>query len=227
MGAGTAAGDALLQPLISRPGLFFVGFMLTEPLTLPPRRWQQLSLAAVVGVLFAVPFHIGPLYHSPELALLIGNALAFLAGQRRGLALTFPGAREPDAHQLRIPLKPCLARPLPRRPVQRLPEPPATASTFKRSLNALRPGERIRATRIGGDFALPPGPEPLLRLAGGVGITPFMSQQRDLVMVAADRDVVLVYAVSTPEELGYRQELKVLASSMPNLRLLVLGSEAA
>jgi ferredoxin-NADP reductase len=109
----------------------------------------------------------------------------------------------------------------------RLPEPPAIASTFKGSLNALRPGERIRATRIGGDFVLPSGPEPLLLMAGGVGITPFMSQLRDLTTVEPDRDVVLIYAASTPAELGYRQELMVLATSMPNLRVLVLASEDA
>ncbi len=270
LAAGSAAAGALLQPLVSRPGLFFVGFMLTEPLALPPRRWQQLSMAAVVGVLFAVPFDIGPLYHSPELALLIGNALAFLAGQRRGLALTFTGAREltPTSREYRFSLAAparfragqymeltvpprSLGRRADSRGTRRvfsltsdpreagrldgghvtfglrLPEPPATASTFKGSLNALRPGERIRATRIGGDFVLPPGPEPLLLLAGGVGITAFMSQLRDLARVEPDRNVVLIYAASTPAELGYRQELTVMATSMPNLRLLVLASEDA
>lgn len=39
-------GQALWQALAQRPLLFFVGFMLSEPLTLPPRRWQQLALAA-------------------------------------------------------------------------------------------------------------------------------------------------------------------------------------
>lgn len=41
--AGVAPGMALWQPLAQTPLLFFVGFMLTEPLTLAPRRWQQLS----------------------------------------------------------------------------------------------------------------------------------------------------------------------------------------
>ena len=63
--------------------------MLTEPLTLPPRRWQQLVLAAVVGMLFAVPFNFGFVANSPELALLVGNLLAFLAGQRGGVRLLF------------------------------------------------------------------------------------------------------------------------------------------
>jgi len=57
--------------------LFFVGFMLADPLTLPPRRWQQLRLAAVVGLLFAIPYNLGFIANCPELALLAGNALAF------------------------------------------------------------------------------------------------------------------------------------------------------
>ena len=57
--AGMDLAEALWQPLAQRPVLFFVGFMLTEPLTLPPRRWQQLALAAVVGALFAVPYNLG------------------------------------------------------------------------------------------------------------------------------------------------------------------------
>ena len=67
--------------------------MLTEPLTLPPRRWQQLALAAVVGVVFAVPYNFGFIANSPELALLVGNVLAFAAGQRGGVRLRFIGRR--------------------------------------------------------------------------------------------------------------------------------------
>ena len=81
------------RPLAQSPVLFFVGFMLTEPLTLPPRRWQQLVLAAVVGVLFATPFNFGFVANSPELALLAGNLLAFLAGQRGSVRLLFSHSR--------------------------------------------------------------------------------------------------------------------------------------
>ena len=90
---GMALGEALWQPIAQRPVLFFVGFMLTEPLTLPPRRWQQLALAAVVGLLFAVPYNLGFVANSPELALLVGNALAFTAGQRGRVLLRFRGSR--------------------------------------------------------------------------------------------------------------------------------------
>ena len=99
--AGAAPLDALLTALQSYPLVFAAGFMLTEPLTLPPRRWQQLSEAALVGALTVVPFSLGVLYASPELALVVGNVLAFTVGQRRAVHLRVraqrmvtPGIRE-------------------------------------------------------------------------------------------------------------------------------------
>lgn len=86
-------GQALWQPLAQRPLLFFAGFMLSEPLTLPPRRWQQLGLAAVVGIVFAVPYNLGFVANSPELALLLGNLAAFFLGQRGRVELVFKGSK--------------------------------------------------------------------------------------------------------------------------------------
>jgi ferredoxin-NADP reductase len=90
---GADAGSALALAFTSFPIVFFAGFMLSEPLTLPPRRWQQLVVAALVAVLFAVPFNLGPVFSSPELALVLGNLLAFAFGQRRGIRLDYLGRR--------------------------------------------------------------------------------------------------------------------------------------
>ena len=95
--AGMALGEALWQPLAQRPVLFFVGFMLTEPLTLPPRRWQQLALAAVVGLLFAVPYNLGFVANSPELALLVGNAARLPRRPARRRPAPLPGLPAADA----------------------------------------------------------------------------------------------------------------------------------
>ncbi|MCI2958079.1 hypothetical protein MN032_10265 [Agromyces atrinae] len=73
---GTPFFEAFSTVLISYPGIFLAGFMLSEPLTLPPRRWQRFVVAAVVGVLFATPLSFGPIYMTPELALLVGNLVA-------------------------------------------------------------------------------------------------------------------------------------------------------
>lgn len=84
---GFPVAEALAFAFTGTATVFFAGFMLSEPLTLPPRRWQQLVVAALVGALFAIPFSIGPLFSTPELALVIGNVLAFALSRRRGVAL--------------------------------------------------------------------------------------------------------------------------------------------
>lgn len=235
--AGMGAGEALWQSIAQRPVLFFVGFMLTEPLTLPPRRWQQLALAAVVGLLFAIPYNLGFVANSPELALLVGNALAFAAGQRGRVLLRFRGSRPltPTTTEFSFqPERPLRFTPgqyielnLPqgksdrkgRRRVFSLTSPPdspeltlgvGTAeplSTAKRSLLALEPGEELTATTVGGDFVLPRSPEaPVLLIAAGIGITPYLSQLSG--GAAGDRDVVLLYLARTAAELAYAAELE-------------------
>lgn len=93
MSADQSFGDALVSTFTQFPLVFLAGFMLSEPLTLPPRRWQQLVVAALVAVLFAVPFQLGSVFSSPELALLVGNVVAFVFGQRRGIRLAYVGKR--------------------------------------------------------------------------------------------------------------------------------------
>lgn len=93
--AATPVTDAVWTVLASSPLLFLAAFMLTEPLTTPPRWWQRALVAATVGVLDGVSFTLGPLYSSPELALLVGNVLAFTFGQRHALRLRLVDRREP------------------------------------------------------------------------------------------------------------------------------------
>ncbi len=84
---GTAPLGAVTTVLQLFPVVFLAGFMLSEPLTLPPRRWQQWLTAAVVAVAFSVPFGFGPIYTSPELALVVGNIVAFAVSRRGGFSV--------------------------------------------------------------------------------------------------------------------------------------------
>ncbi len=103
---GSAAGSALSTVLISYPVVFLAGVMLTEPLTLPPRRRQQIIEAVVVGVLLAVPFTFGPVHSTPELALLVGNLYAFWCGQRRAVRLTLVEQRRVTPRTLELSFRP-------------------------------------------------------------------------------------------------------------------------
>ena len=84
---GTAPLGAVTTVLQLFPVVFLAGFMLSEPLTLPPRRWQQWLTAAVVGLAFSIPFGFGPIYTSPELALVVGNIVAFAVSRRGGFSV--------------------------------------------------------------------------------------------------------------------------------------------
>lgn len=230
--------DSLRTVALSSPLVFFAGFMLSEPLTLPPRRWQQLGYAALAAALYYVSFGFGPIYNSPELALLIVNLLAFLVGQRRGIRLEFVDRRRLSPTSWEFDFRPL--RPVSFRPGQfmeltlphgradsrgwrrvfsiasapgellrfgiRLPE---KASTFKSALLALEPGTRVSATSVGGDFLLPADPQrPLLLVAGGIGITPFIGHLEQAAASGEARDIAVVYAVSSLDDLAYATQLE-------------------
>lgn len=69
------------------PVVFLAGFMLSEPLTLPPLRWQRWLTGAVVAIAFSTIFSFGPIYTSPELALVLGNIVAFAVSRRSGFSV--------------------------------------------------------------------------------------------------------------------------------------------
>jgi ferredoxin-NADP reductase/Na+-translocating ferredoxin:NAD+ oxidoreductase RnfD subunit len=67
------------------------------------------------------------------------------------------------------------------------------SSSFKRRLKAMEPGERIAAGHLAGDFVLPRDPEKKLAfVAGGIGVTPFISMIRDLLQRGQKRDIVVL-----------------------------------
>jgi glycine betaine catabolism B len=69
----------VLQTTLLHSSLFFLAFiMLTEPWTSPTTRIKRYIYAAIVGVFFAPALHIGTVYSTPELALVIGNIAAFV-----------------------------------------------------------------------------------------------------------------------------------------------------
>ncbi|MFD1714099.1 FAD-dependent oxidoreductase [Amnibacterium flavum] len=94
---GTDPLVALGQALGSYPIVFLGAFMLSEPLTLPPRRRQQLVVAAVVAVLFALPLFVtisfGTFNLSQAFALLVGNLVAAALAIPVGLTLRYRGSR--------------------------------------------------------------------------------------------------------------------------------------
>lgn len=80
----TSAG----QMIIRSPLLFFAFVMLTEPLTTPPTRFWRVSYGVLTGFLFAPAIHLGSIYSTPELALLVGNIFSYIVSPKKKLLLT-------------------------------------------------------------------------------------------------------------------------------------------
>ncbi len=87
--------DILGQQLWSSPFLFLGAFMVSEPLTQPPRRWQALTVSAIVGVLAGWPIDLGVITLGQERALLIGNLIAFAFSVRSAVRLVLEGRSSP------------------------------------------------------------------------------------------------------------------------------------
>ncbi|WP_424935232.1 MULTISPECIES: FAD-dependent oxidoreductase [Bacteria] len=253
----------LTLALVQSPVLFLGAFMLAEPLTLPPRRWQQFLVAGTVGVLVGWPIALGPITLGQERALLVGNLLAFLLARRGGLRLALEGRRDvtPTVRELTFRLRrPAQFAPgqylelqVPHRhpddrgtrrefsivsapeelPHLRIAYREATGaksgetgqeaarhrpeSSYKRALAAVQVGDVLSATGIWGDFTLPRGSSPLLLVAAGIGVTPFVSQLGHLARTgaAARRDVVVVLVASSRAETAYLDE--IAAAGVPGV----------
>ncbi len=164
---------------------FFALVMLTEPVTTPPSRPLRILYGAIVGFLFATNMHIGSLYFTPELALLIGNVFAYLVSPKGRFMLTLLGKNEIAAGTYEFVFAP--DRPFMFRPGQYLEwtlgHPSADnrgnrrfftiasspteqtvrlgvrisepGSTFKRALKSMQEGDTASASSLAGDFVLP------------------------------------------------------------------------
>lgn len=234
----------LLQVAFSSPFLFLGAFMLSEPLTLPPRRAQQYVVAVVVGVLAGWPLAVGAITLGQERALLIGNLVAFLfclraavrlrVERRRDLTptvreLTFRAARpfsfSPGQYlELDVPHRRPDGRGTRREfsiasapedlPEVRIAFKDGSQSSYKKALAAVEPGKTLAVTGVWGDFVLPARPTaPVLMVAAGIGVTPFVSQLRHLAATGQRRDAVLAYVVSGSDELAFRDD--IVASGIP------------
>lgn len=98
-------------------------------------------------------------------------------------------------------------------------------SSFKRALYTMEPGAGLYVRQVAGDFTLPKNSShKLLFVAGGIGITPFRSMIAYMLDNNDFRDVVLIYAVKTADELAYTSLFKSAAAKGLKL-ILVTGRQ--
>ena len=231
-------GISPYDAFVSYPLIFLGTIMLTEPATMPAGRARKMMYGAFVGVLVGLRPEIFGYPIGPVEALLLGNVLSAIMSRKsatrlifreskqltptttelvfepeqgvrfrpgqyveltlgsvplfasRGNRRTFTVASSPDDDMIRIGVK--------------FYEP---SSVYKQQLRDLKPGDCVALSHLGGDFIID-RTQPSLCLAGGIGITPFVSTIRDAVARGDTLPMTLVYFVGSKQELAYEHELK-------------------
>jgi ferredoxin-NADP reductase/Na+-translocating ferredoxin:NAD+ oxidoreductase RnfD subunit len=185
------------KALLHTPLLFFASIMITEPLTTPPTRGWRIAYGALVGALFSPFIHIGAVYSSPELALVVGNIFSYAISPKGKRTLTLKEKKKvsDDIYDFvfetdkKINFRPGQylewtlghAKPDDRgnRRYFTIASSPTEgtvhlgikfyepSSTFKKKLLTLEPGDTIMAGQLAGDFTLPRDPAQKLAFIAG------------------------------------------------------------
>jgi glycine betaine catabolism B len=94
-------------------------------------------------------------------------------------------------------------------------------------LDAVKVGETFSANGPAGVFRYQPvfHSKKSLFLAGGSGITPFLSMTREVLEAHMDRDIVLLYGCRNEQVALYHDELSAYAASYPNFRYALVISD--
>jgi len=248
----------ILTATLLHSSLFFLGFvMLTEPATSPTTKRRRLIYAVIVGILFAPALHIGSIYSTPELALVIGNLVAFfitpiVKTKVRAVATTMFGQRTQDIRfvseypftykpgqyiEMTLPHDHPDARGL-RRYFTLASSPTEkdlhlgiryyeNGSTFKQALR--EPTQHMMAFgQVGGDFVMPNDTtKKLAFIAGGIGVTPFRSMVKYLSDMNERRDVTLLYAERSDQDIAYKDVFEEARQKVGVKTLYMLDSQSA
>lgn len=92
---------------------------------------------------------------------------------------------------------------------------------FTKRASGLQPGDRVGLQGPYGVFTLPADKSFLVMFAGGIGVTPFRSMIRSLVLREGATDIVLFYSNRYVEGSVYGEELKRLSRDWPRFRLVM------
>jgi len=94
-------------------------------------------------------------------------------------------------------------------------------TAFKRVLKTMPAGSKVQLRGPGGKFVLEGNdPRPAAFLAGGIGITPFVSMLRQAAKDRPPRKLCLFYSNRRPEDAAFLDELAGLQNRNPNYRFV-------
>ena len=93
-------------------------------------------------------------------------------------------------------------------------------SAFKRALKALPEGAGIRIDGAFGELTLGGAERPAAFIAGGIGITPFVSMLRQATQERSPQRLFLAYSNRRPEDAAFLDELQALERRNQHFRLM-------
>lgn len=185
LSVGTSMPSMMSQAFVSWPLIFFATVMLTEPLTTPPTKKLYIMYGVIVGLLFGSQYKLGPLFSTPELALVIGNIFSFIVSPKVKTSLRLTQKKQLSPHIQHFSFTPSksfhfqpgqyLEWTLPHQnpdsrgnrryfTIASSPTEPEVqlgirlaeaGSSFKTALTALKGGGKMYVGQLGGDFTLP------------------------------------------------------------------------
>lgn len=95
-------------------------------------------------------------------------------------------------------------------------------------VHGLRDGDTVEAQRPGGLFALPVAPRfPVVMVAGGIGVTPFVAFLETLHRTGAATEALLLYGVRDRRGHAFADRLAELEAALPGLRVVTRYSREA
>ena len=99
-------------------------------------------------------------------------------------------------------------------------------TAFKRILAGYKTGEMLTWDGPYGSFTLHKNTKtPAVFLAGGIGITPFMSIMKTAAHDKLPHQIYLFYSNRRPEDTAFKQEIEQLAKENPNLHVIMTMTE--
>jgi ferredoxin-NADP reductase len=237
MGHHLGVGVVVKTAIESSPIIFLGTIMMTEPMTMPAERYTQLIYAAIVGLVFSSQLSAGSVSATPEMALIVGNIFAFAFSPKYKLKLHFKELKKlsPDIYSFTfasdepIHFKPgqymewtlshksdlrgnrrtfSIASAPGNNELEVVTKIMGKASSFKQTMLELKKQDGISVGRLSGDFTLPSDKSKrLVFIAGGIGITPFLSMLEDLISRQERRDITLFYLVSGEADYCFNETL--------------------
>ena len=183
--SGKSLTAGLLQLALQSSLLFLAFVMLTEPMTSPATVVKQRWYGLLAGALFPPQLHLGAIYSTPELVLVISNVFSYLIEPKVRLSPKLVQKKRLTANTVDLVFAP--DRPLAYKPGQYLewtlphaqadergsrryftlassPTEPTLrigmkfseqGSSYKRAMLAMTPATPFGAAQLGGDFVLP------------------------------------------------------------------------